>query len=177
MIISASVISFLAILLALVLLVRFRKRSVAAFHQAVTNRFASRFAGRLPGFAIVRNVGRKSGRLYRTPVNVFREPDGFLIALTYGRDSGWVRNVLAAGGCQLETRGVVHQLFAPVIVDDPSRRRFPVVVRIILGLIAANDFLQLSTSSCLWSDDQFKEKRRPRGGKAAKVYGVAPLGA
>src|SRR5258708_9874623 len=40
-----------------------------------------RFAARLPGFGIVTHVGRKSGRIYRTPVNVFREPDGFLIAL------------------------------------------------------------------------------------------------
>jgi len=98
------------------------------------------------GFGIVRHVGRKSGRVYRTPVNVFREPDGFLIALTYGRDSEWVRNVLAAGGCQLETRRVRYQLSAPTVVHDPSRRRFPLFVRIVLGMIGANDFMQLSTS-------------------------------
>ena len=46
-------------------------------------------------------------------MNVFRAPEGFLIALTYGRDSEWVKNVLEAGGCELETRGVKHQLFAP----------------------------------------------------------------
>jgi F420H(2)-dependent quinone reductase len=104
MVIAASIVSLLVILMVLIVLVRFRKRSVAAFHRATTNRIASRFAAQLPGFAIVTNVGRKSGRPYRTPVNVFRQPGGFLIALTYGRDSGWVRNVLAAGGCQLETR-------------------------------------------------------------------------
>ena len=146
MVIAASVILLLAILLAPILLVRFRKRWVEAFHRAITNRIASRFAARLPGFAIVANVGRKSGRLYRTPVNVFREPDGFLIALTYGRDSEWVRNVLAAGGCQLETRRMQYQLFRPVLVHDPTHRRFPLLARIILGLIDANDFLQLSIS-------------------------------
>jgi deazaflavin-dependent oxidoreductase (nitroreductase family) len=146
MVIAASIVSLLAILMVPIVLVRFRKRSVAAFHRAITNRIASRFAAQLPGFAIVTNVGRKSGRLYRTPVNVFRGPDGFLIALTYGQDSGWVRNVLAAGGCQLETRRVQYQLFRPVIVHDPTRRRFPFLVRTVLGLINANDFLQLSTS-------------------------------
>ena len=146
MIIAASIVSVLAILMVLIVLVRFRKRSVAAFHRAITNRIASGFAAQLPGFAIVTDVGRKSGRLYRTPVNVFRTPEGFLIALTYGRDSGWVRNVLAAGGCQLETRCVQHRLFRPVIVHDPTRRRFPPLVRTVLGLIDANDFLQLSTS-------------------------------
>src|SRR3989442_14278605 len=126
----AVVISLLAILLAPILLIRFRKRWVAAFNLAVTNRITSQFAARLPGFGIVTNVGRKSGKLYRTPVNVFGMADGFRIALTYGRDSGWVRNVLAAGGCQLATRGVSYQLRAPAIVRDPPRRRFPPLVRI-----------------------------------------------
>jgi deazaflavin-dependent oxidoreductase (nitroreductase family) len=141
---AASVIFLLALLA--ILLVRSCKRGVAAFHRAVTNRIATRFAARLPGFAIITSIGRKSGRLYRTPVNVFREPDGFLIALTYGRDSGWVKNVLVAGGCQLETRRGAYQLSSPVIVHDPSRQRFPLLVRIVLGLIDANDFLKLSTS-------------------------------
>src|SRR6202167_2457530 len=143
--IAAAVISCLVIVAAPIFLVRFCKRQVAAFHRAITNRIAIRFAAQLPGFAIVTNVGRKSGRLYRAPVNVFRTPDGFLIALTYGRDSGWVRNVLAAGSCQLETRRVQYQLFRPVLVRDPTRRQFPAVVRAVLGLIDANDFLQLST--------------------------------
>ena len=146
MVIAASVVLLLAFLLAPILLIRFRKRWVAAFNLAVTNRITSRFANRLPGFGILTHVGRKSGRVYRTPVNVFRAPEGFLIALTYGRDSEWVKNVLSAGGCQLETRGLVYQLSAPTIVHDPTRRRFPLPVRMILGIIGANDFMQLSTS-------------------------------
>src|SRR5690349_19014090 len=98
MVATASVIGVLASLLIALLLVRFYKRPVAAFHRVFTNRVTIQFAARLPGFAVLSNVGRKSGRRYRTPVNVFRETDTFLIALTYGRDSGWVKNVLAAGG-------------------------------------------------------------------------------
>jgi hypothetical protein len=79
-------------------------------------------------------------------VNVFREPDGFLIALTYGRDSEWVKNVLSAGGCQLESRGMRYQLSEPTIVHDPTRQRFPLIVRLILRLIGANDFLRVSIS-------------------------------
>jgi len=146
MVITAWVISLLAILLAPILLIRFRNRWVAAFNRTILNRITSRFANRLPGFGILTHVGRKSGRLYRTPVNVFLVPEGFLIALTYGRDSEWVRNVLAAGGCQLETRRVLYQLSAPTIVHDPTRRRFPMLVRIILWIIGAEDFIQLSTS-------------------------------
>jgi hypothetical protein len=78
-------------------------------------------------------------------VNVFRQPDGFLIALTYGRDSEWVKNVLSAGGCQLETRRLVYHS-APTIVHDPTRRQFPLPVRMILWIVGANDFMRLSTS-------------------------------
>jgi deazaflavin-dependent oxidoreductase (nitroreductase family) len=115
------IISLLAILLAPILLIRFRKRWVAAFNVAVTNRITSRFAARLPGFGVLTHVGRKSGRVYRTPVNVFQAPEGFLIALTYGRESEWVKNVLAAGGCELETRDVRYHLSAPTIVHACPR--------------------------------------------------------
>jgi deazaflavin-dependent oxidoreductase (nitroreductase family) len=139
MLITTGIISILAILLAPILLIRFRKRWVADFNLAVTNRITSRFADRLPGFGILTHVGRKSGKLYRAP-------EGFLIALTYGRESEWVKNVLAAGGCEVESRGVRHLLSAPTIVHDPTRRRFPRPVRIVLRLIGATDFMKLSTS-------------------------------
>ena len=46
----AVLISLLVLLITPVLLIRFRKRWVAAFNLAVTNRITSRFANRLPGF-------------------------------------------------------------------------------------------------------------------------------
>jgi hypothetical protein len=79
-------------------------------------------------------------------VNVFRTREGFFIALTYGRESEWVRNVIVAGGCKLETRGVQYQLSAPTIVHDPTRRRFPIPVRIVLRLICADEFMIHSTA-------------------------------
>jgi deazaflavin-dependent oxidoreductase (nitroreductase family) len=137
------VILFLAIPVAVIFLIRLCKRPLAAFHRAIENRVAQRFAARLPGFAVVKNRGRKSGKLYRTPVNVFRQNNGFLIALTYGRESGWVANVLAAGTCEIETGSVSYRLFHPLVVHDPSRRRFPFLVRVLLSLIDANDYLEL----------------------------------
>lgn len=142
--------SFLALIPAamvtLPLLVRFRRKSVARFNRAVTNRITRRFAGRAPGFGIVIHRGRRSGRLYRTPVNVFRVPEGFLIALTYGRDSEWVQNVLAAGGCDLETGGALYRLSAPAVLHDPSHRRMPPLVRIIPRIGGVTDYLRLSPS-------------------------------
>src|SRR5579864_9672305 len=96
-----------------VLMMRFRKRWLAKINIAVTNRITGLFAGWLPGFGIVTHVGRKSGKVYRTPVNVFRVPTAFIIALTYSSQSEWVKNVLAAGGCELKTVGMKYQLVAP----------------------------------------------------------------
>ena len=129
-----------------ILMMRFRKRWLAKINIAFTNRITGLFAGWLPGFGILTHVGRKSGKVYRTPINVFRASNGFIIALTYGRESEWVKNVLAAGGCELETRGVGYRLSAPAIVHDPTRRRVPLSVRIVIRLIGANDFMQLSIS-------------------------------
>jgi F420H(2)-dependent quinone reductase len=98
---NAAAIIIIAIAATGVLMTRFRRRWLAKINIAFTNRITSRFAARLPGFGILTHVGRKSGKVYRTPVNVFRAPEGFLIALTYGRESEWVRNVIAAGGASL----------------------------------------------------------------------------
>lgn len=115
---------------------------VADINRRFTNRVTGLVADKLPGFAIVAHTGRKSGRVYRTPVNVFRRGDGYRFALTYGADAQWVRNVLAAGGCEIETRGVVVRLDRPMLVEDYGRRWAPFPVRQILGLIDANQYLQ-----------------------------------
>ncbi len=57
MLIPTAVIALLAMLLAPILLIRFRKRWVAAFNLDVTNRITSRFANRLPGFGILTHIG------------------------------------------------------------------------------------------------------------------------
>jgi len=128
-----------------VLMMRFRKRWLAKINIAFTNRITGLFAGWLPGFGILTHGGRKSGKVYRTPINVFRASNGFIIALTYSSQSEWVKNVLAAGGCDLETRGKKYQLSAPKVVGDPTRRRFPIPVRIVLKLVGADEYMELST--------------------------------
>ena len=87
--------------------------------------------------------GRRSGRTYRTPVNVFRSGDRYLIALTYGRNRDWVKNIVAAGECHVETRGRRLRLVHPVIVDDARHERFPRPIRPILATIGVNETLEL----------------------------------
>ena len=56
-------------------------------------------------FTIVRHVGRRSGKLYETPIIAIPVKDGFVIELTYGHDVDWHKNVLAAGGCRVVWHG------------------------------------------------------------------------
>lgn len=142
---NAAAIVIIAIAASGILMMRFRKRWLAKVNIAVTNRITGLFAGWLPGFGILAHVGRKSGRVYRTPVNVFRASNGFIIALTYSSQSEWVKNVLAASGCELRTRGKKYQLSAPRVVRDPTRRRFPFPVRIVLGIVGADEYMELTT--------------------------------
>jgi len=116
------------------------------FTNRLFNPLARRFAGRLPGFGILTYVGRTSGRTYRTPLNVFRHGETFVIALTYGADTQWVRNILAAGSCSLRTRGRDYRLVEPELIHDPSRRLMPGPVRLFLGLDNVSEFLRLKIS-------------------------------
>jgi deazaflavin-dependent oxidoreductase (nitroreductase family) len=118
-------------------------RALARFNRVATNRVTGPFAARLPGFAIVRHVGRRSGREYATPVNLFRSGDRYVIALTYGAESQWVRNVLAAGEARVVTRGRTLLLTDPEIVHDPSGALVPQPVRRILRALDVSDFLVL----------------------------------
>jgi deazaflavin-dependent oxidoreductase (nitroreductase family) len=143
---SIGAITIIAIAASGVLMMRFRKRWLAKINIIFTNRITSLFAGWLPGFGILTHVGRKSGKVYRTPVNVFRASNGFVIALTYSSQSEWVKNVLAAGGCELKTRGKKYQLSLPNVVHDPARRRFPIPVRLVLRIVGADEYMELSVS-------------------------------
>ena len=118
-------------------------KRLARFNLHVTNRVLGPMARQLPGFAVVSHVGRRSGRVHRTPVNLFRDRDRYVIALTYGADSQWVRNVLAAGAVDVETRGRRLQLVGPQVVHDPGRSLVPEPIRPILRLVRVSDFLVL----------------------------------
>ena len=118
-------------------------KTVARFNAHVTNRVSRPFAGRLPGFAVVTHVGRRSGRTYQTPVNMFRDGERYVFALTYGADSQWVKNVMAAGGSEVRTKGTAVRLCEPRIFTDSDRRLVPGPVRVVLGLLDVDDFLSM----------------------------------
>ena len=105
---------------------------IARFNRVVTNRITGPFADRLPGFGVLHHVGRRSGRQYAIPINCFPDGNDYLLVLTYGANTDWLKNVLAAGGCELMTRGQRIRLTNPRIENDTDRRWAPALVRPLL---------------------------------------------
>ena len=118
-------------------------RAIAKLNRVGLNRVTRHIAPWAPGFGLVAHRGRKSGKSYRTPVNVFVRDNSYVFALTYGPQADWVRNVQAAGGCELLTRRTTVQLTAPRIEQSDQRADLPVVVRSILQATKVHDYLIL----------------------------------
>ncbi len=93
-------------------------RRVAKFNKGFTNRVTRHIAGWAPGFALLDHVGRRSGRQYETPVNVF-----------------------AAGNCVLRIHCHLVELANPQRVHDPSRHLSTIPARWILKLVRVEDFV------------------------------------
>jgi deazaflavin-dependent oxidoreductase (nitroreductase family) len=122
---------------------RFR-RAVRRYINPVTRPVA----GKLPTFGILTHRGRKSGRTYRAPISVFRRGDDFFFFLTYGWDVQWVKNVLAAGSCSIETRGRVVEPVEPELITDPELRPAPPHVRFVERRIAgATQYLRMRAAT------------------------------
>jgi deazaflavin-dependent oxidoreductase (nitroreductase family) len=90
--------------------------------------------------------GRKSGRTYKTPVEVLhhdRERDEFVVSPMFGRNSDWYRNVIAGGLVEVHVRVEKRQVEWREL-DEPERRvainayreAHPLYSRMILRMLA-----------------------------------------
>src|SRR5271157_4940860 len=92
-------------------------------------------------FAIVRHVGRHSGKIYETPIIARLVQDGFVIELTYGHDVDWHKNVLAAQGCTMvwHTQEYVIHKIEPLDTKT-GMAAYPPTLRLILRVLGREDF-------------------------------------
>ena len=132
------------------LVVRFHQRQVLnrvrCFNQRLLNPLVLSFAGRegSGGYAIIRHLGRRSGRPYATPVVAQPTADGFVIALPYGADVDWLRNVQAAGTCQIQRNGIDYTCGQPELIDqEAALSLIPERVRGIWQFLEIRQFLKL----------------------------------
>jgi deazaflavin-dependent oxidoreductase (nitroreductase family) len=119
----------------------------------VMNPLVLRVAGRrrIGMLALVFHRGRRSGRTYRTPVGARTVGGRMWIPLSFGSGSDWCRNVLAAGGCDVQWKGTRYAARRPRIARrdeaDEAFAAYPLMQRLTLRLIRLDAFLALDVTS------------------------------
>ncbi len=101
---------------------------LARFNRYVTNPIQRLWAGWLPTFGILEHVGRRSGRMYRTPLSVFSTDldgkPGVAILLTYGPNRDWLKNITTAGGGRLRRYGRTFAVTEPRVMSRADAARY-----------------------------------------------------
>jgi len=119
-------------------------RWLASLNLRFSNTLMRPIAARLPWFCVLEHVGRRSGTVRRTALMAFhRKPDCWVMALTYGADAQWLRNVIAADGCRLLSRGLWVEVTEPRQFHDASRASVPWLVRPMLAMLRVSDFVEM----------------------------------
>ncbi len=112
----------------------------------LVNPLVLRFAGSrfMPLYGVLEHRGRRSGRLFRTPVVVRRSDDGFIVPMPWGEKTDWCRNIRAAGGCRLRWKGRSFELSNPEVVAQPQVRvSFGPFERLFIRRFGVNQYLRL----------------------------------
>jgi hypothetical protein len=125
-------------------------RQISLFNNRVTNRWLGPIVWYLPGFGRIEHVGRTSGRRHVSPMLAFRSQARrrLTFALTYGPETDWVRNALAAGELTFDSRRTGRvRLTEPRLIHDPARRPVPLPIRWILRLMRVDDFLEATIAN------------------------------
>jgi deazaflavin-dependent oxidoreductase (nitroreductase family) len=92
-------------------------------------------------FSLVRHVGRRTGRIYETPLLLARVDGGFVAELTYGPRVAWYRNVVAAGGCTVVVSGVAYAIDRVTAISaDEGLRAFGNPAALALRALRRREF-------------------------------------
>ena len=117
---------------------------LARLNLRFSNVFMRPLAARLPWFVVLEHVRRTSGTVRRTGMMAFhRRPDRWVMALTYGTEVQWLRNVEAAGGGRLLSRGRWVEVVEPRRFRDAARSSVPLLVGPMLAILNVSDFVEM----------------------------------
>lgn len=95
-------------------------------------------------FALLRHVGRRSGKSYEIPIMVWRVADGFVIVLTYGPHVDWLRNLQAAGGGSLRWHKREYALQKPAFIDAKTgESALPALIKNVLRMRGVHEFVKI----------------------------------
>ncbi len=104
-----------------------------------------KLAGRrhVRAYAVIEHRGRRSGRIYTTPVSARPTHDGFVVPMAFGEQADWFRNVQAAGECVVRWNGTTYHLVEPELIDEATGRRALGRVERMLAPLFARQFVRL----------------------------------
>jgi deazaflavin-dependent oxidoreductase (nitroreductase family) len=99
-------------------------------------------------WGVVRHRGRRSGKLYSTPIAIRPTPDGFVLPLPWGEGTDWCRNLRAAGGGVINWRGADIDVSSPEIIDaSAALPAFNAALRPIVRTIGIKKFLRVRVAA------------------------------
>lgn len=123
-----------------------RVRRVIRFVAGFVNPLVLLVAGRrwMPVVGILRHRGRRSGRVYATPLGMRAYRDTFVMPLTFSRHSAWYRNISASGSAVATYRGRDFALTMPEVVDYATAApAFPRYELLQFRLVGINEYLRM----------------------------------
>src|SRR2546421_11831411 len=71
----------------------------------------------LPLYGVIAHRGRRSGKVFHTPVVVRPTPAGFIVPMPWGETTDWYRNIRAAGGCEIRWKGRTYVMVDPQVLN------------------------------------------------------------
>jgi deazaflavin-dependent oxidoreductase (nitroreductase family) len=90
--------------------------------------------------------GRRSGMAYTLPIAIAATPESFVIPMPFP-DAQWIRNVLAAGECDVRWNGRDWHVVEPQIIDKAEgSAAFGLIPRLSLRVLPIHNFLRLRRS-------------------------------
>lgn len=121
-------------------------RRLRTFVKRFVNPVLRNFARSSRGpFALLRHVGRRSGKQYENPIWVWRMNDGFMIVLTYGRNTDWLRNLQAAEQGSLRWHRREYTFKRPELIDAKTAEpALPPFIRFVLRLRGQHEYVKLA---------------------------------
>ena len=128
------------------------------FRGSFFNPLVLRLAGTrlLPFYGVLEHRGRRSGKLFRTPVVVRPTSDGFIVPMPWGERTDWYRNVRAAGECVIRWKGRDYPLVQPEVIDSATAKAaFGAVERALLSRLGIDHCLRL----------RYRSSAEPRSGR------------
>lgn len=111
---------------------------------------------------VLKHTGRRSGRVYATPVSGRPTATGFVVPLTFWEKTDWYRNSLAANGCVIQWKGIEYRLIDPQIVSPAAAiPAFNPVERLLLPRIGIKQYIQFRYAPAS-REDAYPETALPK---------------